>query len=313
MAEKRMIGTLEVAVAGLGCNNFGTRLDAARTREVVEAALDAGVTLFDTADLYGDGASEEFLGRALGRRRDDVAIATKFGMRKPPAGLTGGHPDWVARACEQSLIRLGTDHIDLYLLHQPDPATPIADTLAAMNRLVEEGKVREIGCSNFSPAQLDEAARAASEHDLRGFACVQNQYSLLHREPEEGVLEACDRLGMSFIPFFPLASGALTGKYRRGEPAPAGTRLDAAGGQPAESAVGEDRLAATERLAAFAEAHGHTLLELALSWLAAHPQVASVIAGATSPAQVRANVAATSAWTLTEEELAAVDRLTASP
>src|SRR5665647_3370639 len=161
-----------------------TRLDAARTRKVVEAALDAGVTLFDTADLYGDGASEEFLGRALGRRRDDVALATKFGMRKPPAWLTGGHPEWVARACEQSLIRLGTDHIDLYLLHQPDADTPIADTLAAMNRLVEAGKVREIGCSNFSPAQLDEAARAASEHDLRGFAGVQNQYSLLHREPE---------------------------------------------------------------------------------------------------------------------------------
>ena len=153
LAEKRMIGTLEVAVAGLGCNNFGTRLDAASTREVVAAALDAGVTLFDTADLYGDGASEEFLGRALGRRRDDVALATKFGMRKPPAGLTGGHPEWVARACEQSLIRLGTDHIDLYLLHQPDPATPIADTLAAMNRLVrsEERRVGKECRSRWSP------------------------------------------------------------------------------------------------------------------------------------------------------------------
>jgi aryl-alcohol dehydrogenase-like predicted oxidoreductase len=311
VTEERAIGTLKVALAGLGCNNFGTRLDAVRTREVVDAALDAGVTLFDTADLYGDGRSEELLGRALRRRRDAAILATKFGMRRPPGGLTGGRPEWVARACEQSLARLGTGHIDLYLLHQPDPATPIVDTLAALDRLVQAGKVREIGCSNFSSAQLDEAAAAASAAGLRGFACVQNQYSLLHREPELGVLDACDRLGMSFIPYFPLASGALTGKYRRGAPVPAGTRLGGSGGQSAANALGEDRLAATERLTAFAEAHGHTLLELALSWLVAHPRVSSVIAGATSPAQVRANAAATTAWRLSADEFEEVGRLTA--
>jgi aryl-alcohol dehydrogenase-like predicted oxidoreductase len=301
MTDTRRIGRLEVGVAGLGGNNFGTRLDAAATREVVEAALDAGVTLFDTADLYGGGASERFLGRALRAWRDEVVITTKFGMMKAAGGLSGGDPAWVARACDESRERLGVDHIDLYLLHQPDSATPIVDTLAAMNRLLEQGKVLEIGCSNFSAAQLDEAARAAADNGLRGFACVQNQFSLLHREPEDGVLEACERLGVSFVPFFPLGSGALSGKYRRGVAAP-GTRLGA-GGEPAELALGEERLAATERLTDFAEARGHTLLELALSWLTAHPQVASVIAGATSAAQVRANAAATGTWRLNAAEL----------
>jgi aryl-alcohol dehydrogenase-like predicted oxidoreductase len=311
--EKRTIGEVEVSLAGLGCNNFGRRIDGARTRAVVDAALDAGVTLFDTADKYADGASEELLGRALRGRRDEAVILTKFGMFKPPDGLTGGDPRWVARACDDSLRRLGTDRIDVFMLHEPDPATPIADTLAALGRLVEQGKVLEIACSNISVEQLDEAAAAAAGGGLRPFASVENEYSLMVREPEGGVLDACERLGMSFIPYFPLASGLLTGKYRRGRPAPAGTRLGGDGRRPAELVVDEGRLAVAERLAAFAEAHGHSLLELALSWLAQRPRVASVIAGAMSPEQVRANVAATAAWALTAEELEEIDGLTQAP
>ena len=310
--ESRQIGSLAVSVAGLGGNNFGKRLDARGTREVVQAALDAGVTLFDTADIYGDGASETFLGQALGARREDVVITTKFGMREPPVGLSGGHPRWVVRAAEESLHRLGTSYIDLYLLHRPDPATPIGETLRAMNHLQQQGKVREIGCSKFSARQLAEAAAAARELGLRGFLCVQNEYSLLHREPEEEVLPACTSLGLAFVPFFPLASGLLSGKYRQGHLAPAGTRLGGSGERPAEEVVGEGKLAVIERLAAFAEGHGHSLLELALSWLSARQQVASVIAGAMTAAQVRANVAATTSWKLSEEELAEVDRLTAA-
>ena len=306
--EKRMIGEVEVSLAGLGCNNFGRRIDEARTRAVVDAALDAGVTLFDTADRYGD--SEELLGRALRGRRDAAVILTKFGMLKPPDGLTGGDPRWVTRACDDSLRRLGTDRIDVFMLHTPDPSTPIGDTLAAMGSLVGQGKVREIACSNFSVEQLDEAAAAAAGGGLRPFASVENEYSLLVREPERAVLDACDRLGMSFIPFFPLASGLLTGKYRRGRPVPAGTRLGGDGSQPAELLIDEQRLAVVERLAAFAEARGYTLLELALSWLAQRPRLASVIAGATAPEQVRANVAATAAWALTAEELEEIDGLT---
>ncbi len=304
---ERTIGGLEVSLAGLGCNNFGRRIDAARTRAVVDAALDAGVTLFDTADRYGDGASEELLGRALRGRRDEALILTKFGMLKSPGELTGGDPRWVARACDDSLRRLGVDRIDVLLLHQPDPSTPIVDTVAAMGRLVEQGKVREIGCSNFSVAQLTEAA---AQGGLRPFACVENEYSLLVREPERGMLDACERLGVSFVPYFPLASGLLTGKYRRGRPVPAGTRLGGGEGRPAELVIEEDKLAVTERLASFAEARGHSLLELALSWLAQRPRVASVIAGATSPEQVRANVAATVAWSLTPEEVEEIDELT---
>jgi aryl-alcohol dehydrogenase-like predicted oxidoreductase len=230
-------------------------------------------------------------------------------MRAPPDGLTGGHPTWVAQACDESLSRLGTDHIDLYLLHRPDPETPIAETLGALNALVERGKVREIGCSNFSVPQLDESVAAAAAGGFHAFVTVQNQYSLLHREPEAEVLPACDRLGLSFMPYFPLASGVLTGKYVRGQRVPAGTRLGGSGGEVAEKVIDEDRLSAAERLTAFAESHGHSLLELALSWLAAKPAVATVIAGATSVEQVRANAAATTGWNLTEEDLARVDEL----
>src|ERR1700674_494310 len=196
-----MIGSLGVSIAGLGCNNFGGRIDEAPSRAVVDAAFEAGVNPFDTADLYGGGASEEHLGRALGRRRDGVVVATKFGMRPAPEGLSGGHPDWVARAADESLRRLGTDYIDLYWQHAPDPATPIADTLEALDRLVADGKVREIGCSNFSAAQLDEAANAAAARGVRPFVTLQNEYSLLYREPEAEVLPACTRLGLTFVPY----------------------------------------------------------------------------------------------------------------
>jgi aryl-alcohol dehydrogenase-like predicted oxidoreductase len=303
--EKRKIGNLEVSLAGLGTNNFGRRLDAARTGDVVLAALNAGVTLFDTADIYGDGKSEEYLGRALGSRRGDAIIASKFGydaVRQAP----GTQAEWGPRALEASLRRLGTDYIDLYYYHKPDPTTPVAETLELMNRMLEQGTVREIACSNFTAAQLDEAATAAAERGLRGFAAVENEFSLLEREPERGVLAACKRLGLSFVPYFPLASGLLTGKYRRGRSTPSGTRLGG-GGRPAEEVVPAEKLAVVERLAEYAEAHGHTLLELAMSWLAAHDSVASVIAGATSPEQMRANASAVGAWPLTNEDLAEVD------
>lgn len=308
--EKRRIGRLTVSVAGLGCNNFGTRLDRAGTAAVVDAALEAGITLFDTADYYGSGSSEELLGGALAARRERVVIATKFGKLTPVEGLTGGDPRWVVRACDDSLRRLGTDVIDLYLMHAPDPATPIGETLAALNGLMEAGKVREIGCSNFSVEQLVEAAWVARERDLRGFACVQDEYSLLRRDAERELLPVCLRLGVAFIPYFPLASGLLSGKYRHGEPAPAGTRLGGADGRPLEEAVEVADIDRAEALRRAAGSHGHTLLELALSWLVARPQVASVIAGATRPEQVRANVAATGAWDLTHQELDEVDRLT---
>jgi aryl-alcohol dehydrogenase-like predicted oxidoreductase len=308
--DRRTIGGIEVSIAGLGCNNFGSRLDAGRAAAVVGAALEVGVTLFDTADLYGDGASEEYLGRALGRRRDEAVVLTKFGMRTSPDGLSGGDPRWVLRACDESLRRLGSDRIDVLLLHQPDSRTPIAETLAAMDGLAEQGKVREIGCSNFSAEQLDGAADVADDLGLRRFVTVENEYSLLERKPEQEVLAACERLDVSFIPYFPLASGLLTGKYRRGRPVPAGSRLGGRGGRPAEDVVEGGKLDVTARLAAFAEARGHTLLELALSWLASRPRVVSVIAGATSPEQVRANAAAAGAWTLDPDELAEVDRLT---
>lgn len=303
--SKRRIGELEVSVAGLGCNNFGMRIDEDATKAVVDAAIDAGVNFFDTADLYGGTKSEEFLGRVLGKRRDDVVVATKFGMLKPPeeSGLTGGHPRWVTEACENSLRRLGTDRIDLYWLHAPDPDTPVGDTLEALSSLITAGKVREIGCSNFSAAQLDEASAAAKERGVRAFVTVQNDYSLLQREPEKEVLAACERNGMTFVPYFPLASGLLTGKYKRGEPPPEGTRL-AHWGAPTD-----DRFDVVERLEAFATGHGHTLPELALSWLASKPVVASVIAGATKPEQVKANAEATVAWELTDSELAELDAL----
>lgn len=300
--QTRRIGSLEVSAVGLGTNNFGWRLDEKASAQVVHAALDAGITFFDTADTYGKGLSETFLGRALGRNRHEVVIATKFG--KPmDEHRRGAHPDYVRRAVDDSLRRLGTDHIDLYQLHAPDPDVPIEDTLGALDELVQAGKVREIGSSNFSAEQIQEAEDAA-----RGarFASVQNEYSLLHREPERDVLPACERLGLAFLPYFPLASGLLTGKFRQGDAAPEGTRI--AEEERYSSLLTEENLAVVERLIAFAEQRGRTVLELAFSWLLAQPTVASVIAGATRPDQVRANAAA-AGWALSEDDLAEIDAL----
>ena len=305
--ETRTIGSLTVSVVGLGCNNFGRRLDAARTAVVVDAALDAGINFFDTADVYGAGQSEEFLGRALGQRRDQVVIATKFGNPMADQG-SGASPAYIRTAVEASLRRLGTDHIDLYQLHKPDPAVPIAETLGGLQELVESGKVREIGCSNFSVEQL-RAAEAAVGVGAARFVSVQNEYSVLRRDPEQGVLAECERMGMAFLPYFPLASGLLTGKYRQGQPAPEGTRL--AGGNAA-SQLSDRNLAIVEELIQFAESRGHSILELAVSWLLVRPVVASVIAGATKPEQVRANVDA-AGWRLTETDLAEIDRIVTQP
>ncbi|HEY1304772.1 MAG TPA: aldo/keto reductase [Vicinamibacterales bacterium] len=299
----RPIGSLRVSLVGLGCNNFGMRIDAAATERVVGAALDAGINFFDTADIYGATQSEVFLGRALRGRRTQAIVATKFGMAVDEQ-RKGARPDYVHRACDDSLTRLATDYIDLYQLHQPDPTVPIADTLGAMNELVQAGKVKEIGCSNFSAEQMDEAARATKSGAAR-FVSVQNEYSLLHREPEKSVLPACDRLGLAFLPYFPLASGLLTGKYEAGKGAPKDSRLSL----PWTSRFTSDRnVRIAEALKAFAAARKRTLLEVAFSWLASHPQVASVIAGATSPDQIGANAGAVN-WSLTREELAEIDRL----
>ena len=304
--ETRRIGALEVSVVGLGCNNFGWRLDAGATAKVVDAALAAGINFLDTADIYGGTRSEEYLGQALKGRRDRVVLATKFGMAVDEQ-RRGARPDYVRRAAEDSLRRLQTDRIDLYQLHQPDPDVPIADTLAALDGLVQAGKVREIGCSNFTAAQLREAHAAVRAGAAR-FVSVQNEYSLLQREPEAEVLLECERLGLAFIPYFPLASGLLTGKYRRGQALPKGSRIEA-GGRFGDL-LAERNLALVEEFALFAERHGHTLLELAVSWLLSRPAVASVIAGATSPKQVAMNASA-AAWRLNPAEMAEVDAILA--
>lgn len=302
--EHRSIGSLRVSIVGLGCNNFGMRIDEAATDRVVSAALEAGINFFDTADIYGSTKSEEFLGRALAGRRHQAIVATKFGMAVDEQ-RKGARPEYIHRAAEDSLKRLRTDYIDLYQLHQPDPQVPIADTLGALDQLVKAGKVKEIGCSNFSEAQLDEAARA-TRSGAAGFVSVQNEYSLLHREPERRVLPACERLGLAFLPYFPLASGLLTGKYEPGKAAPKDSRLSLSW----TSRFTTDRnVRVAESLKAFAAARGHTLLDLAMSWLATRPRLASVIAGATSPEQVRANAAAVN-WPLTREDVAEIDRLT---
>jgi aryl-alcohol dehydrogenase-like predicted oxidoreductase len=302
----RQIGSLDVSLVGLGCNNFGGRTNESQSTAVVRAALDAGINFFDTADVYGGTRSEEILGAALGPDRADVIVATKFGMTVSPE-RTGAAPKYVKSALEDSLRRLGTDYVDLYQLHRPDPATPVADTLAALADLVEAGKVREIGCSNFSAEQLQEADAAAAEGAPR-FVGVQNQYSVLQREPELEVLAECERLGVAFIPYSPLANGLLSGKYRRGEPPPAGTRLAGMPAERRETLLAGSTMDVVDELERFAQQQGHSLLELAIAWLAAKAVVASVIAGATRPEQVVANARAAD-WVLTEEELQAVDRI----
>jgi len=304
----RKIGTLEVSVVGLGCNNFGGRLDEARTAAVVHEALDAGITFFDTADIYGGTKSEEYLGRALGARRDEVVLATKFGMAVDD-DHKGAKPDYVHRALDDSLRRLGTDRVDLYQLHAPDPTTPIGDTLAALDEEVRAGRVREIGCSNFSVEQLREAAAAVAP-GAAAFVSVQNQYSLLHRQPELDVLPECRRTGLAFVPYFPLAAGVLTGKYRLGQAPPEGARL--AGVQPNQGLLADANLEAVERLEAIAARHGRTMVELAIAWVAAQDPVASVIAGATAPEQVRANVAAAD-WVLGDDDVAEISAAVPPP
>ncbi|HWB23088.1 MAG TPA: aldo/keto reductase [Gaiellaceae bacterium] len=295
---------LAVSVVGLGCNNFGWRLDAAGSKTVIDAAIDAGITFLDTAEMYGDGESEEFIGRALGDRRDRVVIATKFGWGNGSGdtSLAPGSAEQVRVAIEGSLRRLRTDYVDLYQYHRPDGVTPIVETLGAMNELVDEGKVRSIGSSNMSAAQIREADAAARDLGLASFVSVQNEYSWLVRDVEAEVVPACEELGLGLIPYFPLARGLLTGKYRRDAPVPDGTRLS--GSLDVDDATW-DRL---EALEAFAAERGITLLDLAIGGLAAQPAVASVIAGATKPEQVRANAAA-GAWEPTAEDLTALRSL----
>jgi len=304
--EQRKIGSLSVTVVAIGCNNFGARIDEKRTEEVVDAALAAGINFFDTADAYGEGKSEELLGRFLGSRRSQVIVATKFGLEMAGQG-SGARPEYIRKAFDASLRRLKTDYIDLYQLHKPDPDVPIGETLGALNELVQAGKVREIGCSNFSAQQLREAAAvSAARPGSARFVSVQNEYSLLHREPEEGVLAESVRQHLVFLPFFPLMSGLLTGKYRKGQPIPQDTRV--AKFERYRKLLTEENLDKVEALIGFAESHGHTVLELAFSWLLAHEVVASVIAGASSARQVADNASAAT-WKLTTDDLHEIDAL----
>jgi aryl-alcohol dehydrogenase-like predicted oxidoreductase len=310
--EYRQLGDsgLTVSVVGLGCNNFGGRIDADQAAAVVDAAVDAGITLFDTADVYGGdrGSSEEILGHALGKRRDEVVIATKFGgdmkgENGPDWGVRGSRR-YIRRAVESSLRKLGTDWIDLYQLHVPDPVTPIEETLAALSELVAEGKVRYIGSSQFAGWQVVDADWAARTNGTEHFISAQNRYNLLEREAEDELIPACEHLGIGILPFFPLAAGLLTGKYKRGEEPPEGTRLAK---QPERLARADfDKI---EALETFAAERDLTLLDVAIGGLAAQPAVASVIAGATRPEQIEQNIAA-GLWDPTAEDLAALDDLT---
>jgi aryl-alcohol dehydrogenase-like predicted oxidoreductase len=308
--EYRRLGTsgLKVSEVGLGCNNFGMRIDQAATSAVVGACLDAGITFFDTADVYGGSKSEVMLGEALKGKRHEVVLATKFAS---PMGAgpdqRGGSRRYVMNAVEASLKRLGTDYIDLYQMHQPDKDTPIEETLGALDDLVTQGKVRYVGNSNFTGWQIADADWTARDAHINRFVSAQNNYSLLERKVEFEVNPACERFGLGMLPFFPLASGLLTGKYRRGEAPAADTRL-AAWGARGQAALNDKNFDRLEALSGYAEARGHDLLELAFAWLLGHGVVSSVIAGATKPEQVKANAAA-AGWKLTPEEVAEVSEL----
>jgi aryl-alcohol dehydrogenase-like predicted oxidoreductase len=297
---------LQVSVLGLGCNNFGRRVDLEGTRAVVDAALERGVNFLDTADIYGRGQSEEFLGQVLEGRRDQVMIATKFGMDMGQGLGPRGSRDYILHAVADSLQRLRTDVIDVYWYHQPDGVTPIAETLETLDELVRAGTVRVIGASNFSAEQLEQADSVARERGLARFAAVQNRYSLLAREAERDVLPACERLGLGFVPYFPLASGLLTGKYRRGTPGPDGARL-----------TGRDEVGTDEQfdlldgLGRYAADRGISVLDVAIGALLARPVIPSVIAGATKPEQIRANAAAAH-WTPDDDDLAELEALLGS-
>jgi aryl-alcohol dehydrogenase-like predicted oxidoreductase len=303
---------LVVSVAGLGGNNFGRRLDVEAARAVVDAAMDAGITLIDTAESYGAGRSEEILGEVLAGRRDQVLLATKFGHRSadlgygPAAGAKGGR-GYIMRAVEGSLRRLRTDYIDLYQIHTPDPATPIEETLAALGELVARGMVRYLGHSNFSGWRLAEAAGAARQLGTAGFVSAQNHWSLLERAAEAEVVPAARHFGLGVLPYFPLANGLLTGKVRRGVPPPPGSRL---AGRP--DYITDDKVDRVEALIAWAQQHGVSVLDVAVGGLAAQPGCSSVIAGATSPEQVKANAEAAS-WIPSADDLAELDRLVPGP
>ncbi len=308
--ETRPLGAsgIQASLVGLGCNNFGMKIDLEASRAVIDTALEVGITCFDTADMYGKGQSEEFLGRVLGPRRKDIVLATKFGgvAKIADSGERWGSREYILRCVEDSLRRLQTDWIDLYQMHYPDPNTPIEETLETLNILVQQGKVRAIGHSNFSAEQITQSVEQSSTHDFAHFVTAQNDWSLLNRAVEADAIPACEQHGLGQLPYFPLASGMLTGKYRRGEDFAPGTRLAVL--PFTQRMASDENFAKVEVLQDFAEQRGHSLLELAMSWLAAQPCVTSVIAGATTPEQVRANATATN-WKLSAEELTQVDAL----
>jgi aryl-alcohol dehydrogenase-like predicted oxidoreductase len=311
--QRRRLGnsTLDVSVVGLGGNNFGGRIDFPAAERVVHAAIARGVNLIDTADSYGNrGGSEEALGRILGHKRKEILLATKFGLPMDEAGmLRGASRRYVMQAVEASLKRLRTDWIDLYQLHRPDAQTPIEETLRALDDLVRQGKVRFIGCSNLSAQQVTAAQDVARRRGLTAFVSCQDEYSLLVRDIERELLPAAKARGLGILPYFPLASGLLTGKYRRDTPPPPGTRL-AKNPRHAQEFISERNWRIVGELEAFAARRGRSLVELVVSWLLRDPVVASVIAGATTPQQVEQNVGA-AGWTLSAEDLAEIDRITA--
>jgi aryl-alcohol dehydrogenase-like predicted oxidoreductase len=300
---------LRVSTIGLGCNNFGGRIDEAATKLVIHKALDLGITLFDTADVYGErGGSETLMGRILGDERKRIVLATKFAAPMDDSGeMMGGSRRYIMRAVEDSLRRLQTDYIDLYQMHRTDERTPIEESLRALDDLVRQGKVRYIGCSNFPAWMMTDAAWTARSAGLNGFVSCQDEYSLIHRGPEAELMPAARKLGFGLLPYFPLASGLLTGKYRRNITLPEGTRL-ANTQRLADRYLTERNWTMAEKLGDFVEARGRTMLELAFSWLLAQSPVASVIAGATRPEQLEQNVKA-GGWVLTPEELAEIDRI----
>ena len=312
--QQRSLGNsgLRVSLIGLGCNNFGRRIDYAASQPVVHKALDLGITFFDTADAYRSpiGGSEEFLGRALGPRRKDIVLATKIGMPVDGGGMRGASRRTIIAGVESSLRRLNTDWIDLYQQHQPDPLTPIEETLRAFDDLIRQGKVRTIGCSNLRAWQVVEARWTSRTLGLAPFVSCQNEYSLLMRRPDRELIPMMQSYGMGLLPYYPLASGLLTGKYRRNTPMPAGARLTLHGARYGGRFINDANWPIVERLEAFAEQRGKSLLELAFSWLATRPCVSSIIAGATKPTQLAANVRAAD-WVLTDEDLREIDRITA--
>lgn len=305
--EKRKLGTsgIEVSVVGVGCNNFGRRIhDVAGARAVVDRAIDLGITLFDTADVYGNGTSESFLGETIGKRRQQVVIATKFGWGSP----SGASRRTISRTVEASLKRLRSDYIDLYQVHYPDPNTPIEETLRALDDLVRDGKVRAVGCSNFSAKQVEDAQTVSKKHGLPAFATCQDEYSLLVRGIERDRVPVMQRHGMTLLPYAPLAGGFLSGKYLRGKPLPKTARL-AYSSHHATDVINERNWSMADKLRDVAARTSHSMLDLAFGWLLARPVTASVIAGAMTPEQVEQNVNAGSVR-LSAEEMAALDRIT---